>query len=89
VRRSPKPEDISRIEREMPDAIVGIVAEQGARLSDLPLQDSYSYELADLFMGAEDETELEAKYRRCLELLPFEIDNQESGSRASEPNGGC
>jgi hypothetical protein len=74
VRRSPGPDDISRIEREMPDTIIDIVAEKGVHLSDLPMQDSYSYELAALYIGAEDEAELEEKYQRCLELLPFEFD---------------
>lgn len=74
VLRSPGPEDVGRVEREVPDAIVDIVARQGGRLSDLPMQDSYSYELANIYLGAEDETELEEKYQRCLELLPFEFD---------------
>lgn len=74
VRRTPSQQEISQVEREVPDTIVDILAEQGARLSDLPMQDSYSYELAALYIGAEDEAELEEKYQRCLEMLPFEFD---------------
>lgn len=48
--------------------------EPGARLSELPLQDSYSYELGRIFMGAQDEPELNARYERCLTGLPFEFD---------------
>lgn len=36
VRRSPGPRDIFRIGKEMPDALVDVVAEEGVRLSDLP-----------------------------------------------------
>ncbi len=58
VRKSPSEEDIARVEREVPDTIVDITATQGGRLSDLPSQDSYSYELAALYIGAQDEDEL-------------------------------
>ncbi|WP_181763865.1 ATP-grasp domain-containing protein [Streptomyces albidus (ex Kaewkla and Franco 2022)] len=74
VRKSPSEEDIARVEREVPDTIVDITATQGGRLSDLPSQDSYSYELAALYIGAQDEDELKSKYERCIDLLPFEFD---------------
>jgi biotin carboxylase len=77
VRRSPGDDDIARVEREVPGTIVDITATQGVRLSELPSQDSYSYELAALYIGARDETELGEKYRRCLELLPFEFDEDD------------
>ncbi|MGP3987305.1 ATP-grasp domain-containing protein [Streptomyces sp. 3N207] len=74
VRRCPTGDEISRVRREVPDTIVDIVAKEGRRLSDLPSQDSYSYELAAFYIGADDETGLNEKYQRCLELLPFELD---------------
>ncbi|WP_307808241.1 ATP-grasp domain-containing protein [Streptomyces oryzae] len=74
VRRCPGQDEIARVRREMPDTIVDIIAKERGRLSDLPSQDSYSYELAALYLGADDESELHEKYRRCLELLPFEFD---------------
>ncbi|MEU4965545.1 acetyl-CoA carboxylase biotin carboxylase subunit family protein [Streptomyces smyrnaeus] len=74
VRRCPSRDEILRVRREMPGTIVDVVAKAGGRLSELPSQDSYSYELAALYLGAGDESELDAKYRRCLELLPFEFD---------------
>jgi hypothetical protein len=78
VRSTPGPDDIARVEREVPGAIIDVVAQEGERLSGLPMQDSYSFELAALYIGADDEHELEEKYRRCVELLPFELDDQES-----------
>ena len=74
VLRAPSAEQVAAVEREMPGTIVKISARAGDRLSDLPMQDSYSYELGRVFMGAADEAELEARYERCLELLPFEFD---------------
>jgi biotin carboxylase len=78
VRSTPGPDDIARVEREVPGAIIDVVAQEGERLSGLPMQDSYSFELAALYIGADDEHELEEKYRRCVELLPFGLDDQES-----------
>jgi hypothetical protein len=76
VRRVPSAEEIAAVERELPGTIVKIAAEPGGLLSDLPLQDSYSYELGRVFMGAADVAELEARYEQCLAGLPFEIDEQ-------------
>lgn len=78
VRSSPSEEDVARIEREVPGTMVDITATQGRRLSELPSQDSYSYELAALYIGARDEAELEEKYQRCVEMLPFDFDEDES-----------
>jgi len=74
VRRSPSPEEVAEVEREIPGVKVSIVAEEGQRLSELAHQDSYSFELADVHVGAGDEKELCEKYDRCVERLRFEID---------------
>ncbi|GAB3213671.1 ATP-grasp domain-containing protein [Marinactinospora thermotolerans] len=73
VRRVPTPEEIARLEREIPGVKVDIVPEVGTRLSDMPGQDSYSYELAHVFVGADDEAGLKDKYERCVAALPFEF----------------
>ncbi|MGY2129556.1 ATP-grasp domain-containing protein [Blastococcus sp. SYSU DS0617] len=79
VTRVPSPEDVARVEREVDGVTVEVVAEQGHRLSELSQQDSYSYELALLFIGAEDEAELEAKYERSVRMLPFEFEEVSHG----------
>ncbi|MGY1841789.1 MULTISPECIES: ATP-grasp domain-containing protein [unclassified Modestobacter] len=79
VTRAPSPEDVARVEREVDGVTVEVVAEQGHRLSELAQQDSYSYELARLFIGAEDEAELEAKYDQCVRMLPFEFEEAARG----------
>lgn len=74
VRRAPTAEEVARVERELPGTIVDVLAGQGRRLADVPMQDSYSYELAAFYMGGRDEAELKDKYERAVELLPFEIE---------------
>ncbi|MGW5882674.1 ATP-grasp domain-containing protein [Streptomyces koyangensis] len=75
VRRVPTPDEVARIEREIPGVKVHIVPEEGVRLSEMPGQDSYSAELAHIYVGADSDKELEAKYDRAVEALEFEIDD--------------
>jgi hypothetical protein len=44
------------------------------RLSELLEQDSYSYAICYLFIGGEDQRELQDKYIRCQELLTFDVE---------------
>lgn len=75
VKSTPSKEDLARVRQEIPDATVDIIAEEGKQLSDLPAQDSYSYELFAVYVGGKDENELRAKFDRCVELLPFDLDS--------------
>ncbi|PSK96706.1 ATP-grasp domain-containing protein [Murinocardiopsis flavida] len=77
VRRAPSADDVARLEEAVPGSTVKLIAGQGDRLSDLPAQDSYSYELAQIFVGADDEAGLTEKYRTCAESLDFEIADTE------------
>lgn len=73
VRSVPSEEEIAQIQRQCPGVEVEITAQQGKWLSELPGQDSYSYELADVFVGARDAEEATRKYRECVEALHFDI----------------
>lgn len=73
VRRLPSAEEITSIQQEIPGVTVDLIPGEGTRLSDLPGQDSYSYELADVFVGADDQAELTDKYERCVRALHFEF----------------
>jgi hypothetical protein len=64
---------LQRLEREMPDVRVDIGVEPGQRLSELHEQESYSYEIADLFIGGRDAKELDEKYEACNRILQFEF----------------
>jgi hypothetical protein len=75
VRRVPTAEEVERLEQQIPGIKVDIVPEEGQRLSDIPHQDSYSFELADIHVGARDQDELESKYQRCVDALSFEFDS--------------
>jgi hypothetical protein len=71
--RGPTPEEIARIEREIPGVRVTPVPREGQRLSELLGQDSYSFELTDVIVGAHDEAELQAKYERAVSALTYEF----------------
>jgi hypothetical protein len=44
------------------------------RLSELPDQDSYSYEIGVLFVGADSQPELMRRYRRCKARLGLALE---------------
>lgn len=73
VRRRPTQDDLEAIQRAVPGVTPCVSVDEGCRLSELEGQDSYSYELGHIFIGANSDAELIEKYRRCLRLLPFEF----------------
>lgn len=73
VVRSPSPDEIAQVQREFPETEVFIEAEEGMRLSELRDQDSYSYEIAIILLGADDHEQLMERYARCQEILTFEF----------------
>ncbi len=70
----PTETEIAALERELAGTVIDVVPKAGERLSDLPEQDSYSYELAQILVAAQSVRELEEKYDRCVEGLRFEFD---------------
>lgn len=75
--RGPSDDEIAAVERKLEGVRVFRRAPDGARLSELPGQDSYSYELAQIVVGADDVAQLEEKYERCVATLPFTFDEAE------------
>lgn len=73
LERVPTDEDFRNFEKAFPEAWVRILAPAGTRLGDLRLQDSYSYEIAEIFLGAENEEALLQKYSDALLLLDFQV----------------
>jgi len=73
VVRSPAPEEIAQVQREFPYTEVYIEAEEGMRLAELRDQDSYSYEIAIILLGADDHEQLMQRYARCQQILSFEF----------------
>ncbi|WP_410598190.1 ATP-grasp domain-containing protein [Amycolatopsis sp. lyj-90] len=74
VTRVPTRGEIAELEAEIPGVRIEVVPEKGARLSELPAQDSYSYELAHVFVAAQTQREMESKYRKCTEALRFDFE---------------
>jgi len=73
VERAPGKTDIARFQERFPEGMVRILVEDGQRLSRLQYQDSYSFEVAEIFLGAESEEALLAAHREAVRLLPFRI----------------
>ncbi|MGK3207127.1 ATP-grasp domain-containing protein [Amycolatopsis sp. MEPSY49] len=73
VTRVPSPEEIAAIEDRIDGTQIEIVPAAGQRLSELPEQDSYSFELAQLFVAAHTEHEMTQKYQACVDALRFEF----------------
>jgi hypothetical protein len=71
VESVPTPEDVAAVEREIPDTRIVLRVEPGQWLHELAYQDSYTYELAWIYVGADSPAELEARYRACAERLHF------------------
>jgi hypothetical protein len=74
ARRVPSAEDIARVQRDVPGCTVELAVAVGDRLSELANQDSYSYEIANVYLGADDEDELHRNFERAVAGLPFEFD---------------
>ncbi|MPY96625.1 MAG: ATP-grasp domain-containing protein [Actinophytocola sp.] len=82
VRQVPSAADIERVEEHVSDSWVTILVDEGVQLSAAAPQDSYSYELANIFIGAHSEQELHEKYEQCVAGLPFEFDEQDASGMA-------
>ena len=74
VSHSPTPEDLKKVHQEVPGVVVEVHAEKGMQLSDLLEQDSYSYVLAEVYLGGEDEDEILHNYARVVDMLDFEFE---------------
>lgn len=75
VRHHPSPEEIEAIQNIVPGTTIALTVHAGDRLSELNKQDSYSYELASVYIGAADEAELTARFEQVVAALPFEIED--------------
>ncbi|KPQ24473.1 MAG: Biotin carboxylase [Halomonas sp. HL-48] len=71
VSQVPSDEDIAALQQAFPGTIITLQVEVGTRLSSLPEQDSYSFALAYIWMGADDIIALEDNYARLAEQLHF------------------
>lgn len=73
ITRIPAKNEIKELENKYPGTRILIEVEEGDTLSELLGQDSYSYELAVIFMGASDTNELLKNYELLKQELHFEF----------------
>lgn len=81
VREVPTPEEIAAIERGIPGVRIDMVPSEGQKLSTVPGQDSYSYEIAHIFTGADDEEGLRRKFDQCVAALGLSFVDTAPGGR--------
>ena len=73
VTRIPGQAELDRLQREIPGTLVKIGPKPGMRLSEMMDQDSYSYVLAILWIGAATTNQLQKRYEKALDILRFEL----------------
>lgn len=74
VRSAPSPERLDAICEDMEGVEVLLHVHEGMRLSELVDQDSYSYEIAVVFVGGDSQKDLVERYRRCRDALGLELE---------------
>lgn len=77
VTRVPSAEALNRLMERQPGTVVKVKVEPGRHLAELQGQDSYSYELASVFIGGRYRGELLDKYSEALTALQFDIAKDE------------
>lgn len=85
VHDAPSAAEIERIEREVPGVRIEVVPAAGQRLSQLDQQDSYSFELAHIITGGDDEEDLREKYDRCVAALNRLFEAAPGGRQEGRP----
>jgi hypothetical protein len=73
VNRVPTEQEIQSVTRRIAGTDVQLHVHKGMRLSELNYQDSYSFEIATVFIGANTEQELLHKYNDVQQALPLEL----------------
>ncbi len=69
----PSEKELEILKEKYPEIEIKVHVKEGMHLSELYGQDSYSFELANLYIGARNNNELLDKYHDCLNNLTFEI----------------
>ncbi len=73
VTRVPSEKEIAAVQATFEDSLVILLVREGMSLSELSNQDSYSFEIANIYLGARSQRELVDKYRELSRELHFEF----------------
>ena len=71
VLKVPGRAEFKRLRERFPEALCMTHLHKGMWLSELRNQDSYSFELADLFLGGDSREQLLERFREAMEILDF------------------
>jgi len=74
VRRVPDSRELKALQQRFPGAEIQLHIHEGMRLSELRDQDSYSYEIAVIFLAGNTQQELLQKYREVQRLMNIEFE---------------
>ncbi len=74
VKRVPSAEEIAELEEKIPGTRILPQVKSGMWLSELSEQDSYSYAIAYIYMGAKNQSTLLRNYERVIRNLRFEFE---------------
>jgi len=74
VNSVPSQEEIHTLKQKYSDLAIKINVKEGMNLDDMYGQDSYSFELANIYLGGRNQEELLEKYNDVVENLSFKID---------------
>ena len=74
VTRVPTEDEIRKVIEQFPGTHIRPQVHEGMMLSELPVQDSYSFEIAYIFVGADKQKGLLNKYYKIQRMLPFEFE---------------
>ncbi len=76
VTRVPPRAELDELEARFPGTEIQMHLHEGMRLGDIRHRDSYSYELATIFMGTQRRADLHEMYRRCRAALDVHVDGE-------------
>jgi len=74
IKKIPSQEEIKIIKETIPGLEVVLRVSEGVHLTGLQGQDSYSFELANIFIGGRDQRELVERYEKVINGLTFDIE---------------
>lgn len=75
VKRVPTESELSALHERFPSAEIQLHIKEGMLLSSLKDQDSYSYEIAVIFLGGNSQKELLKKYRNVQQAMNIELES--------------
>lgn len=73
IEHVPSLDEIHQLEQKYEDSLIHIGVKEGQRLSELYRQDSYSYALGHIMLGAQSQEELLSKYEQIIDDLGVKI----------------